>query len=128
MPQREPKWDCYLLEISLSMVMIVILGHTIAVHYGILLLPAFVFTGLLLLRRWGAFRLKEKALFVVGYCLSAMAIPGGLLRKLPPHPLWGQDHHLIYLWLSFPTYGYMLLFMCILLCHRRLLEAEAVPR
>ena len=118
--ERRQRWPFYLLEISLALVMLVILIRGFAVHYGILLLPAFLFVGSVLIHRWGDFRWVEKGLFIVGYSLSATLLPGGLMRHLPAHPLWGQEYYSIYLWGSLPFFGYLLLFLCTLLCHHRL--------
>ena len=117
--EGEP-WPSSLLEFALSLVMIVVLVQSFRVHYGILLLPAFVWTGILLFEKWNLSRVQEKALFAAAYVLSAMLIPGGLLNRLPPHPVWGQEYSRHYLWLSLPFYGYLLLGLSILLFDLRL--------
>lgn len=126
--RRDEVWPWLLLEISLSLVMIVITLQAVRIHYGILLLPAFVFVGLLLRQYGGDFGLKEKVLFGIAYGLSGMVIPGGLLNRLPAHPLWGQAHARAYQWFSLPFYGYLLLGLCILLCYHKLSQALVVKR
>lgn len=117
------RWELSLLEISLSLVMIPMLIQASRVHYAILVLPAFVFAGLLLLREGSRYRLPEKLLFAGGYALTGMIIPGGLLNKLPPHPVWGQMHSWMYFWWSLPFYGIVLLGVSILWMRRRMLKA-----
>ena len=112
--------ELFLMEVSLTLLMIFVVAEGIKTHYGILLLPAFVFVGLILAEKWGFFHWTEKALFLAAYGLSAMLVPGGLLNLLPPHPLWGRQHASMYLFLSLPFYGYLLLGACILLCYHRL--------
>jgi len=120
-PQREPLWRIHLLEISLTLIMIFVISQASRVHYAILLLPSFVYVGLLLYQEPQRFRWQEKFLYVTAYFLSAMVIPGGLLNSLPlPHPLWAGRWSLAYLWYSLPFYGYLLLGACIVLCLRRL--------
>jgi hypothetical protein len=114
--QRGEKWVFTLLEISLTLLMIPVFCQAFRPHYGILLLPAFCFVGLLIHHRWGLFRLKEKILFFSAYSLSGMIIPGGLLNKLPPHPIWGKQYSTMYWWSSFLVYGYLLLGICIFFC------------
>ena len=123
--QRKEKWPFYLLEISMGLIMIPVLVHYGRAHYGILFLPAFVITGLLLYRYWKIFHLKEKALFSIAYFLSGMGIPRELLNILPPHPLWGQEYYGLYLWISLPFYGYLVLGFCILLCYSRFLQISS---
>lgn len=78
---------------------------------------------LLLIQERGLFHGKGKILFLLAYGLSAMVIPGGLLnRLLPPHSVWGREYSLMVLWFSFPFYGFLLLFLCILLCYHRLMK------
>lgn len=121
--QRNEAWAPILLEISLAMVMIPILFKPFRLHYGILLLPAFVTTGLLILQHRQRLKRMEKILFGAGFALSGMLIPGGLLNRLPPHPLWGNYYARLYQWESLPFYGYMLLGISILLCRHRLQRA-----
>lgn len=122
--QRDKQWAFYLLEISLTLLMIVVFAVATRPHYGILYLPAFVFVGLLLYQQWDLFHLKEKMLFFVAYSMSGMIFPGGLLNQLPAHPLWGKQYSTMYWWSSLLVYGYGLLGLCILLCYRRLLQAR----
>ena len=117
---QAPGWTPILLEISLALVMIPIVVQAFRVHYAILLLPAFVLTGLLLLRRLEQTKMREKILFGAAFTLSGMLIPGGLLNRLPPHPFWGGSYARLYQWWSFPFYGYLLLGASILLLHKRL--------
>jgi len=118
--QRENVWDFYLFEISLTLIMIFVVAQGSRVHYAILLLPAFILTGLILYRHWEVFHLREKVLFALAYSLAGMVVPGGLLNKLPPHPAWGQRYSDLYLWWSLPFYGYLILGVCIVLCYERL--------
>ena len=123
--QRRARWPSYLYEVSLTLIMIFIISPISLIHYGILLLPAFVMVGLIFYQQAPLFRLKEKLLFAAAYALTAVIIPGGVWnRLLPPHPVWGERHAWVYFWLSFPFYGYLLLGACILLCLRRLQHAE----
>lgn len=117
--ERGRDWSLVLLEISLTLLMLAVVISIIRPQYGILYLPAFLITGLLLFRKGPLFRLREKVLFGLAYSLSGMLIPGGLLNKLPPHPVWQHEYARMYLWFSFPFYGFMLLGLCIVLCHRR---------
>lgn len=117
---RRRAWPVVLLEISLALAMIPILFKPFRLQYGILLLPAFVTTGLIMLEHWQRLKRTEKILFGVGYCLSGMLIPGGLLNRLPPHPLWGNSYARLYAWWGFPFYGYLLLGISALVCLRRL--------
>ncbi|GEM_PF-4737161 len=121
-PTLNPKAQrlLYALEMSLTLLMTVILVQAVRIHHGIILLPAFLTTALLLFQYRGSFGRIEKALFLSAYALSAVLIPGGLLNRLPPSPIWGQSHARMYYWLSLPFYGYLLLFFCIVLCHRKL--------
>jgi hypothetical protein len=86
-----------------------------------------VITGLLLYDRREVFHATEKSLFLLAYALAAMVIPGGLLNRLPPHPVWGAKHSWAYLWLSFPCYGYALLGLCLLVCYARLERLRQQP-
>lgn len=122
--ERKSVWNSYLLEISLTLVMLVVLIQAMRPNYGILILPAFLMVGLLLIHQWRRFHLKEKVLFWVAYALSGMIIPGGLLDRLPEVPLWGREHARAYLWWSLPFYGYLILGICILLCAQRILKAK----
>ena len=119
--QRQAKWPAYLYEFSLTLIMIFVISPLSLIHYGILLLPAFVMTGLMLSQQAARFRLTEKLLFAAAYALVAVIIPGGVWNRLfPPHPVWGERHAWVYFWLSFPFYGYLLLGACLLSCLRRL--------
>ncbi len=126
--QREEKWKFHLLEISMSLVMLIVVVQAFRIHYGILLLPAFIIVGLMLHQNAKLFHLKEKIFFVLAFCLSGRIIPGALLNRLPPHPVWGQEHSLAYLWLSIPFYGYMLLGVSILVCYKRLLQPQTIAQ
>lgn len=119
-PQRGEAWPVVLLEISLALTMIPIFFKPFRLHYGILLLPAFVTTGLVILQHWQRLRGMEKILFGAGFSLSGMLIPGGLLNRLPDHPLWGNSYARLYQWWSLPFYGYLLLGISVLLCRHRL--------
>ncbi len=121
--ERERAWPRLLLELSFTLVMLLMISQLARVHYGILLLPAFVAVGLLLYQWRCRFRPLERWLFLAAYGLSAMLIPGGFLNKLPPAPLWGSSYSDLYLWASLPFIGYVLLGACILLCARRLRAA-----
>lgn len=118
--EREKRWPRILLELSLTLVMIPMLSQLARVHYGILVLPAFVLAALLMLQRKELFRRRDLLLLGPAYALSAMLIPGGLLNRLPPMPVWGQYYSELYLWLSLPVYGYLLLGAWILIASRRL--------
>lgn len=118
--EREEQWPFVMLEMVLSLLMILVFVQAIRIHYAILLLPAFLAVAQLFLDRWELFRAREKILFLAAYVLCGRVIPGGLLNRLPPHPLWGQEYANMFLWASLPFYGYLLLAMCILLCYRRL--------
>ncbi len=117
---RAKGWPLTLLEISLTLLLMPILLQAFRLHYGILILPAFVITGLLLFSNRGLMRLKEKILFGLGFALSGMLIPGGLLNKLPVHPSLGVSYGRLYEWWEFQFFGYLLLGWAILLCHKRL--------
>ncbi|MBI3321301.1 MAG: DUF2029 domain-containing protein [Candidatus Omnitrophica bacterium] len=118
--QREAQWPFYQLELSLTLLLIFVMSPASRVHYAILLLPAFVSTALLWYHHPWVFRWKERVLFVLAYALTAWILPGGLLNRLPPHPLWGEKYSYAYLWFSLPFYGYLLLGWCIVLCDSRL--------
>jgi hypothetical protein len=118
--EREDRWPLHLLEVTVSLVMILVISQASRVHYSILVLPGFVAVGLLLIQRFGSFRWSDKALFGLAYALTGMLIPGGLLNKLPPHPEWGQLHSWMVLWWSLPFYGVVLLGLCAVRMHRRL--------
>ena len=124
-PRRSQAWPPLLLEISLALTLIPVFFKPFRLHYGILLLPAFVTTGLVILQNAHRLKRMEKLLFCGGYALSAMLIPGGLLNRLPEHPLWGTSYARAYAWWSLPFYGYMLLGISSLLCRRRLLRNAA---
>ena len=117
---RREGWPVVLLEISLALAMIPILFKPFRLQYGILLLPAFVTTALTMLEHWTRLKAPEKVLFGIGYGLSGMIIPGGLLNRLPEHPLWGTSYARLYAWWALPFYGYLLLGISVLLCGRRL--------
>ncbi len=117
---RRQAWPVVLLEISLALAMIPILFKPFRLQYGILLLPAFVTTGLIMLEHRQRLKRLEKILFGAGYALSAMLIPGGLLNRLPPHPLWENSYARLYAWWGLPFYGYLLLGISALVCRRRL--------
>ncbi len=119
---REKAWPRLQLELAFTLVMILMISQAARVHYGILLLPAFVAVGLMLYQQGRRFGRLEKTLFLTAYGLSAMVIPGGFLNKLPPLPVWGHNWSDLYLWISLPVYGYILLGICVLLCARRLKE------
>lgn len=121
-PLLNPKTQrlLYALEMSLTLLMTVILVQAVRIHHAIILFPAFLTMALLLFQYRGSFGRAEKALFMSAYALSAVLIPGGLLNRLPPSPVWGQSHARMYYWLSLPFYGTLLLFFCIILCHRKL--------
>lgn len=116
---RARRWPLILLEISITLLMLPILLQAFRIHYGILLLPAFAATGLLILSNRDLMRLKEKVLFGLGFALSGMLIPGGLLNKLPAHPSFGGPYARLYEWWSLPFYGYMLFSLSVLLCYKR---------
>ena len=121
-PPLDPKTRrvLYALEMSLTLLMIVVLLQAVRIHYAVILLPAFLTVALLLFQYRRFFGRAEKVLFFSAYALSAVLIPGGLLNRLPPSPVWGQSHARMYYWLSLPFYGYVLLFFCVALCHRKL--------
>lgn len=122
--EREARWPLHVLEISLTLTMIFVISQASRVHYSILALPAFVAVGLLLAQRGGTFRIRWKVLFGLAYFLTAMVIPGGVLNKLPPHPVWGQTHSWMVLWWSLPFYGVLLLGLCAIGMHRELFAGE----
>jgi hypothetical protein len=117
---RQAQWPVALYEFSVTLVMAFVIAPASRVHYAILLLPAFVFTGLLLYRYQTVLGWPQRLLFGLSYALAAMLVPGGLLNRLPPHPLWGPYHSFAYLWFSLPFYGYLLLGGCVLWCRARL--------
>lgn len=125
--ERQERWSLHLLEISLTLVMLLVISQASRVHYSILILPGFIIAALILLREGTRFPMREKCLFGLAYALTGMVIPGGLLNLLPPHPAWGRLHSWMYLWWSLPFYGILLLGLCVILCHNRLLR-EGVPR
>ncbi len=119
--QLDAAWPLVSLEISLTLLLFPIATQTPRYHFAIMLLPAFLCVALLLHGNESLFHLKEKVLFALSYCLVAMPVPGGLLNALlPPNPIWGREYALMYEWLSLPVYGFGLLFVCILLCYKRL--------
>ena len=122
--QRAARWPLILYELSLTLLMIFVVAQAALVHYAILLLPAFVLTGLLLYQHWRQFHWPEKALFVAAYSLTGWLIPGGVLDRLPSSPIWGRAYANLYLWLSLPFYGFVLLGVCIVLCYRRVLQTS----
>ncbi len=123
--ERETRWLSYLWECSLTLILLFVLIPVSLLHYAILLLPAFVATGLVLYQFHRIVRARETYLFALAYLLTGMILPGGLWnRVLPPHPLWGAHHTWVYFWFSFPFYGYALLGLCILLCSRRIMGAN----
>ena len=117
--EREARWPLHVLEISLTLTMIFVISQASRVHYSVLALPAFAAVGLLLAQRGATFRMRWRILFGLAYALTAMVIPGGLLNKLPPHPVWGHLHSWMYLWWSLPFYGVALLGLCAAGLHRR---------
>ncbi len=121
---RERVWNFHLLEMSLTLVMLVILVQAVRPNYAVLLLPAFVVIGLLLFRFRQRFHLTEKLLFLFAYSLGGTIIPGGLLNLLPSVALWGREHARAYVWWSLPFYGYILLGLCIILCYNRLTAVQ----
>ena len=122
--ERDAQWIPRLLQLSLSLPLIFVFVQASRVHYAILLLPAFVITGLIFYHYPRVFRWREKLVFVLAYSLTAMVIPGGLLNRFPPSPVWGTHHSFAYLWLSLPFYGYLLLGLSMAWCHQRWSEAE----
>jgi len=122
--ERETPWIPHLLQLSLSLPLMFVFVQTSRVHYAILLLPAFVITALILYHAPRVFHWREKLVFALAYSLTAMAIPGGLLNRLPPSPVWDKHYSFAYLWLSLPFYGYLLLGLCIAWCHQRWYEAD----
>jgi len=122
--QRDTQWVFYLLEISLTLILIFVIAPSSRIHYAILLLPAFVITGLVLFHNPHVFQWEEKLLFALSYSLTAVIIPGGLLNRLPPSPLWGHKYSLVYYWMSLPFYGYLILGFCIILCYKRLCRSR----
>ncbi len=117
--RRAHNW-LYALEMSLTLLMTVMVVQAVRLHHAVILLPAFLTVGLLLLQHPNLFGRIEKMLFLVSYALSAVLIPGGVLNLLPASPIWGKNHARMYYWMSFPFYGYLFLFFCVILCHRRL--------
>ncbi len=126
--EREERWPLHLLEISLTLAMIFVIAQASRVHYSILALPAFVTAGMLLYQRRRIFRMREKCLFGLAYALTGMVIPGGLLNRLPPHPVWHQSHSWMFLWWSLPFYGIVLLGLCAVLMHGRLRAGAGIAR
>lgn len=122
--QREQMWPRFMCEISLTLVMIFILAQASRLNYAILLLPGFVMMGLMLYEHRERFGRVEKILFILAYALAAMIIPGGLLNRLPAHPVWGTFHSFAYFWMSLPFYGYLLLGVTSVICHARLASAK----
>jgi len=120
----ETGWMLHLLEISVTLIMTLVISQASRVHYSILLLPAFVWTGLILYQKARQFSLQERCLFGLAYALTGMLIPGGLLNLLPPHPVWGQHYSWMFLWWSLPFYGALLLGLCALRMHHRILMGE----
>ena len=118
--REERRWPLYLLELSLGLTMLVVLIQAIRLHYAILLLPAYILTGLVLYRHRSEVPLRGKLLFGLAYLLGGIVIPAGLLRFLPASLVWGRLHFQVYLWTSGPVIGYLLLGVAILLCHKRL--------
>ncbi len=121
--QRKEKWPLYLLEISLTLIMLIVWIQAIRIGYASLLLPAYLTVALLFYRQWNLFRLKEKVLFGLAYALGATIIPMGLVDKLFPHPVWGPVYAKLYYWWGLPFYGFMMLGVCLLLCHKRMSRA-----
>lgn len=118
--EREARWGETLCELALTLVLAFVIAQASRVHYGILTLPGFVAVGLLLAQQPARFRWWEWAAWGAAYALTAMLIPGGLLNRLPPSPVWGPYHSFAYLWFSLPFYGYLLLGVAAILCRRRL--------
>ena len=123
---RQAQWPAVLCELSLTLILIFVIAQASRVHYAILLLPAFVSAALLLARHPDVLGWPERILFAAAYGLTAILIPGGLLNRLPPHPVWGSHHSFAYLWFSLPFYGYLLLGACLIRCRARLLRAGVV--
>ncbi len=117
---RQEVWPFYLFEISLTLIMAFVIAQGSRVHYAILLAPAFVIMGLTLFRFRQLFGRAEKTLFLLGYALTGMVIPGGLLNRLPPHPVWQDHYYDLYLWMSLPFYGYMLLALSLVIAYQRI--------
>ena len=122
-PGEPGQWIPRLQEISLSLVMIFLFSRCSRVHYAILLLPSFIWTGLLMVQRPDLFGQTGRMLFWVGYAAAGMIVPGGLLNHLPPHPVWGQWYSAMYLWYSVPFYGYLLLALSVIICHQRVIHS-----
>lgn len=122
--KQDGSWERSLLEVSMTLLLIVVFASAARIHYAILLLPAYVITALTLYHHPRLFQWKDKLLFALAYSLPAMIIPGGLLNRLPPNPLFGKYYAKFYLWMSLPFYGYGLLAVCILWCHRRLQQSR----
>ena len=116
--QRPARWNLYLIEISFTLLMIFVLASAGRVHYAILLLPAFLAGAFWLYHHPDRFPLRAKLLFWLAYGLTAMIVPGGLLNRLPPHPVWGTYHYYYYLWMSMPFYGDVLLGFFLWWCYR----------
>jgi len=123
-PEHETPWIPHLLQLSLSLPLVFMFVQTSRVHYAILLLPAFVIAGLILYHYPRVFCRREKLVFALAYGLTAMVIPGGVLNRLPPSPVWGRHHSFAYLWLSLPFYGYLLLGLCLVWCQHRWYAAD----
>ena len=117
--------DLYLLELSVGLSMLVVFIQGVRLHYAVLLLPAYVLTGLILYRRRRQLRINEALLFLFSYLMGGIGIPAGMLQLLPENPLWGKLYLQAYRWYSFPLLGYLLLGGAAVLCHRRLRLAEA---
>ena len=121
--QRAGVWPLILSEISLTLLLMPLLLQAFRTHYGILLLPAFIFAGLGILSSWERIAPREKALFSLGFALSGLLIPGGLLNRLPVHPSFGGPYSRLYEWWSLPFYGYLLLAAVVLLQRKRFRDA-----
>lgn len=119
---RQTYWPVILCELSLTLLLTLVIAQASKVHYNILVLPAFISTALLLWRHPQVLGWPERLLFGVAYGLTAMVIPGGLLNRLPPHPVWGSFHSFAYLWFSLPFLGNLILAACLIRCRARLLR------
>lgn len=128
---REKQWARYLLEISGGLLMTAVLLQGVRNQYLILVLPAFVYTGLLLVSAWATVGQPAKILFVLSYSFTAMLIPGGVLNRIPAPAALGEiprNHLLVYQALSIPFLGLALLGVCTLLCRQKCFSSGMLER